>query len=261
MNRETQSTAKSLTWLLAEDAINPGVRYFALRDLLDLPAESPELRAAREAVMTTGPVPAILAHQHRDGYWVKPGYLPKYRGTMWSIIFLAQLGADGHDPRVRNACEHLFAYATAEHGGLSADGNNSGLIHCLQGNLCAALLDFGYADDARLQRALAWLARSITGAGIAPNTDRHAAVALPAQRQQRSRLSLQRQQPAALRLGCGQGAAGAEQGAAGAAHAGLSRRALTSGWIFSSAATRRRPATRWAMPPSQAAAGSSLATR
>lgn len=26
---------------------------------------------------------------------------------MWSIIFLAQLGADGHDPRIRRACNHL----------------------------------------------------------------------------------------------------------------------------------------------------------
>lgn len=165
-----------LSWLLEEDAENPGVRYFALRDLLGLAGDSAEVQAAREAVMRSGPVPAILAQQHADGYWIKPGYLPKYNGTMWSIIFLAQLGADGGDARVRRACEHLIDYAVAEHGGLSADGRNSGLIHCLQGNLCAALLEFGYLDDARLQRALEWLARSITGEGIAPSTDKTAPV-------------------------------------------------------------------------------------
>ena len=68
--------------------MNPGVRYFALRDLVELSADSTELIAAQEAVMNTGPVPVILAQQHPDGYWVKPGYLPKYNGTMWSIIFL-----------------------------------------------------------------------------------------------------------------------------------------------------------------------------
>lgn len=59
--------------------------------------------------MTTGPVQAILDAQHRDGYWVKPGsgYAPKYTGTVWSVIFLAQLGADGDDARVRAACEKL----------------------------------------------------------------------------------------------------------------------------------------------------------
>lgn len=172
----TQPHSDLLPWLLEEDRDNPGVRYFALRDLLGLPADAPDVAAAQEAVMATGPVPAILAQQHPDGYWIKPGYLPKYNGTMWSIIFLAQLGAAGGDARIRKACEHLFDYATAEHGGLSVDGRNSGLIHCLQGNLCAALLDFGYLEDPRLQRALDWLARSITGDGIAPNTQKDAPV-------------------------------------------------------------------------------------
>jgi hypothetical protein len=90
---------------------------------------------------------------------------------MWSLTFLAQLGADGRDPRIRRACENLFDFATAEHGGLSADGRNSGLIHCLQGNLGAALIAFGYLGDERLDRALDWLARSITGDGIAPSAD------------------------------------------------------------------------------------------
>jgi hypothetical protein len=169
---ESNGYEPSLSWLLEDDAANPGVRYFALRHLLDLPETAPEVAAARQAVMTTGPVPTILAQQQPDGYWVKPGYLPKYTGTMWSLIFLAQLGGSGDEPRIRRACEHLFDYATAEHGGLSMDGRNSGLIHCLQGYLCAALIDFGYLDDPRLQRALDWLARSITGEGIAPNTEK-----------------------------------------------------------------------------------------
>ncbi|MDT8307520.1 MAG: nitrogen fixation protein NifH [Anaerolineae bacterium] len=167
-----RSANDPLSWLLEHDADNPGVRYFALRDMVGLPPDSADLVAAQEAVMASGPVPAILAEQHPDGYWIQPGYLPKYNGTMWSIIFLAQLGANGDDPRIQRACEHLFDYAVAEHGGLSADGRNSGLIHCLQGNLCAALLDLGYLDDERLQRALDWLARSITGEGIAPNSQK-----------------------------------------------------------------------------------------
>ena len=168
------AVSPQIAWLLEKDSKNPGVRYFALKALVD--SESSDLAAAQEAVMASGPVPVILDNQHPDGYWVKPGYLPKYRGTMWSIIFLAQLGADGRDPRIQKACEHLFDYTTAAQGGLSMNGRNSGLIHCLQGNLCAALIDFGYLGDARLQAALNWLARSITGEGIAPNTDKKAPV-------------------------------------------------------------------------------------
>jgi len=176
MNWKTTLNDDPLPWLLEEDQDNPGIRYFALQELVGMPAGSPDVLAASEAVMNNGPVPAILARQDPAGYWVKPGYLPKYNGTMWSIIFLAQLGATGDEPRIRRACEHLFDYAVAEHGGLSVDGRNSGLIHCLQGNLCAALIDFGYLDDERLERALGWLARSITGEGIAPNTEKQAPV-------------------------------------------------------------------------------------
>ena len=53
----------SLAWLLEPDETNPGVRYFALRDLLDRPDSDPEVMQARQAVMATGPVPAILNAQ------------------------------------------------------------------------------------------------------------------------------------------------------------------------------------------------------
>jgi hypothetical protein len=159
-------------WLLEPDPANPGVRYFALTELLDRPADDPQVVAALRAVMTSGPVPMILDAQHRDGYWVKPGsgYAPKYRGTVWSVIFLAQLGADGSDPRVRAGCEYLLNHARSPNGGFTALMKTSpaGMVHCLQGNLGAALLDLGWLGDKRLDEALGWLARSITGEGIAP---------------------------------------------------------------------------------------------
>jgi hypothetical protein len=46
----------SLSWLLEPDPANPSIRYFALRDLLERPEEDPEVRAARSALMTSGPV-------------------------------------------------------------------------------------------------------------------------------------------------------------------------------------------------------------
>jgi len=83
-----------LPWLLEDDPENPGPRWFALTELLESPYSDPEVVAARQAVATAGPVPAILNAQDSEGYWVEPGpgYYPKYRGTAWSIIFLAQLG-------------------------------------------------------------------------------------------------------------------------------------------------------------------------
>ena len=156
-----------LPWLLEPDPDNPGVRYFALRDLFDRPEQDPEVQAARVAIMTTGPVPAILDAQYPDGYWVKPGggYSPKYRSTVWQIFFLAELGADPSDERVRRGCEYLLGHSIASNGAFSAYQKPvpSGCIHCLNGNLIHALNRLGYAGDPRVQAALDWQARAITG--------------------------------------------------------------------------------------------------
>lgn len=167
-----------LPWLLEGDRQNPGVRYFALRQLFDKPRDDPEVVAAREEVMQTGPVPVILDAMQPGGYWEKdgPGYYPKYTGTVWQVTFLAMLGADGADERVRAACEYVLENARCDTGGFSMTATRSGLIHCLQGNLCAALIDLGCLDDPRLGEALDWLARSITGEGIAPAEEKKAEV-------------------------------------------------------------------------------------
>ncbi|MCL5109694.1 MAG: hypothetical protein M1401_12655 [Chloroflexi bacterium] len=142
--------ADPLPWLLADE--DPAIRHLALRQLLDRPADDREVAAARAAAMATGPSARILAAQHPEGYWVKPGagYGPKYMGTVWQVIFLDQRGADGDDPRVRQACEYVLAHCATSAGGLgmSASAEDkppspAAVLHCLNGNLLRALVGFG----------------------------------------------------------------------------------------------------------------------
>jgi hypothetical protein len=168
--------SKVLEWLLEEDVDNPGVRYYALTDLLGYPAEHPDVVAARWAVMNSGSVPVILEAQEAEGYWEKPGegYYPKYRGTVWSVIYLAQLGADPAHPGVRAAGDYVLENSRAKTGVLSLTGTPSGNVHCLAGNLGAALLDLGFGQDQRLAQALELMARFVTGEGLAPAEERKA---------------------------------------------------------------------------------------
>lgn len=158
----------TIDWLLEKD--NPSVRYFALRYLLDRGEDDKEVRSARRAIMRSEPVRTILAAQHPEGYWVKPGtgYSPKYQSTVWQILFLAELGADGRNRQVRRGCEYLIEHAQATHGGFSAAANAppSGAVHCLNGNLIWALIALGYSGDERLQNAVAWLTSAVTGEGV-----------------------------------------------------------------------------------------------
>jgi hypothetical protein len=157
-----------LDWLL--EPSDPGVRFFALRDLVGAPPDDKDLVAARRATVRHTPVREILEAQDRDGFWVKAGagYSPKYTGTAWQVIFLGQFGADGDNRRVRLATNYILDHTRSELGGFSVNGSPVFMIHCLQGNLGASLLELGCGDDPRLKAALDWLARSITGEGIAP---------------------------------------------------------------------------------------------
>jgi hypothetical protein len=174
MNRYTPSNESTLLWLLEED--NPGVRYLAMRDLLVLPFDDPDLVAAKEKAHCEGPIANILDAMHPEGYWVEPGpgYNPKYRSTVWSIMLLAQLGANiNFDQRIQTACQYLMEHAFNKTGQFSANGGPSGTADCLQGNLCSALLEIGY-EDPRLDIAFEWMARTVTGEGIAPFEDKNA---------------------------------------------------------------------------------------
>jgi hypothetical protein len=156
-------------WLLDPQA--PAVRHATLRTLLDRPADDPDVRAARETAMTADPIAATLAAQHPDGWWVKPGagYAPKYTGTTWSLTFLDQLMADPDDPGIRRACAYVLDHVPTSNGGFGCSGvvdrapPPSAVVHCLNGNLLRALIGFGWLDDPRVQAAIDWEARAITG--------------------------------------------------------------------------------------------------
>jgi hypothetical protein len=169
-----QLRGDSLSWLLEPDC--PGVRYLALRDLLDRPGDDAELAVARQEAHARGPIAGILAAMDPEGYWVEPGpgYLPKYRSTVWSVTALAQLGASpDEDERVGQACTYVLDHALLPGGQFGMQGTPSTALDCLQGNLCHALLSLG-CDPARLERAFEWMARSTTGEGMAPASDRQA---------------------------------------------------------------------------------------
>ena len=165
-----QLNGDSLEWLLETD--DTGVRYLALRDLLDRPLDDPELLAAQAEAHAQGPIAATLDGMNEAGYWVEPGpgYNPKYRSTVWAIILLAQLGASARlDERIGRGCAYLLEHALTAGGQFSAGGAPSGTADCLQGNLCAALLDLGYHDP-RLEAAFEWMARTSPARASRPLT-------------------------------------------------------------------------------------------
>ncbi|NJD60802.1 MAG: nitrogen fixation protein NifH [Anaerolineales bacterium] len=174
MSWQDQLKGDPITWLLQPD--NPGVRYLALRDLLDKPADDPEFISACSEAHQNGAIAGVLDNIHLEGYWAKPGpgYTAKYRSTAWTIILLAQLGARlDQDERIDRGCRYLMEHSFSPGGQFSVYGTPSSTIDCLQGNLLWALLEIGYADP-RLEAAFDWMARTVTGEGLASRNDKDA---------------------------------------------------------------------------------------
>lgn len=174
VEKNMSRTQAGVEWLLGPD--NTGVRYLAMRDLAVTGAEV--LAEAKKRAHAEGPIADVLARMGREGHWEQPGsgYYPKYTGTVWSIILLAQLGASVEmDERISTACSYLLEHTLTQGGQFTINGMPSGTADCLQGNLCAALLDLGY-EDPRLDGAFEWMARTVTGEGIASMEDKKAPV-------------------------------------------------------------------------------------
>ena len=90
----------------------------------DVPPTTRTCGRRATAATRTDPIAAILAAQDPAGWWEKPGpgYATKYRGTVWPLIFLDQLGADPAERRVRAACDYVLAHSQARTGGFAASG-------------------------------------------------------------------------------------------------------------------------------------------
>ena len=185
---ESAFEAAPVDWLLEED--NPSVRYFTLRDILDLPEDRAELNDAKEVIGGSKKVARIFRRQKPGGYWESEAlpYHPKYRATYWQLIVLGFLGLDRRDERVRRTVEYIWRFqhedggfcsmkkegARIEYEAVKARMERRGQspspfeewapgeikeseMSCLTGNVCTSLIRMGYAEDKRVRRALDWL--------------------------------------------------------------------------------------------------------
>ncbi len=174
MERPWKFQSATIDWLLEPG--DPGVRYLALHDLLDKVEDDPMLHEARREAHVKGPIAYILDNMQPEGYWVRPGpgYTAKYRSTVWALILLAQLGAHvEEDVRIRQGCDYLMEHTLAKGGQFITVGGAASTVDCLQGNLCWALLELGYQDP-RLEGAFEWMARTVTGEGMAAKSEKDA---------------------------------------------------------------------------------------
>lgn len=146
-----------LEWLLQSD--DPALRYRVMVDLEGIDPEGSEAKLLRERATATGPVAQMLSRQAEGGYWGREEdfYMrSKYRGTVWNLVLLAELGADPEHHGVKKACHFVLSRSQRPEGGFTYrtthDGKKGLALRCLSGNMVWALSRLGFSHDPQVCR-------------------------------------------------------------------------------------------------------------
>jgi hypothetical protein len=147
------SRAEVLGWLLAAD---PAIRWQALRDLTDAPAD--EVAAERARVACEGWGARLLALQRPDGTWGGAAWNRGWDSTMHVLWLLRHLGLDPHAPEAERAVERVRERVTWRGAGPPEcadhrffDGERE---PCINGQVLTAGAYFGQAVGDLVERLL-----------------------------------------------------------------------------------------------------------
>ncbi len=148
-----------IQWLL-ESGI-PSIAHQTRRDLHPPRFTPREILKAKKRITQTGAVPAILARQSKRGNWkIDHGYYgPKFRSTHWSMMLLAELGADGRDGGFQRGAEYMLdatRYQIEE--GLE---NKYYGWSCLYGNILRYTLQAPAKKDVRVDNLIHFCAQAM----------------------------------------------------------------------------------------------------
>ena len=141
---------------------HPSVRVCALLALGERAAADPQVAESRALIPKVPPVRDILAAQFPAGHWMHPGLgiSPRYRATLWQVLFLAQLGV-GPIPEVARAVEVLRRDNLDDAGAFHLRRGVRGQSLALTGAFLWAVARLGLQDAADWSVSWRWVGEEI----------------------------------------------------------------------------------------------------
>src|SRR3954468_14240430 len=142
-----------IRWLLDSD---PAIRWQAMRDLTDAPAE--EVAAERARVATEGAGARLLALQAPDGRWGGAAWNRGWDSTMHVLSLLREMGLDPAGDEARRAVGLVRDRVTGHGWGPAGADDNpffSGEVEpCINGQVAASGACFGQDVQGLVDRLL-----------------------------------------------------------------------------------------------------------
>ena len=144
-----------LPWLLEPE--NPSVRFWALHDLLDRPADDPEVVETRQAISEQPLVNDLFARQQPGGFWGDETKPHNADGAAGVLNLLYMLGVTP-DRRTTLGCDSFLRFCQhAEDGFSMIKQQRSGIFPCTTGQHLPFLVYFGFGEDPRLRATFNYL--------------------------------------------------------------------------------------------------------
>jgi hypothetical protein len=97
-----------------------------------------------------------MSHRSSDGLWAGGLYQPKWTSTFYTLRLLTHLGLPSGDRAARASCRLLLNEGVTEDGGVSL-WSRGWTDTCVTAMLLSMACYFGFSDDERCDRMLAWL--------------------------------------------------------------------------------------------------------
>jgi len=147
---------------------HPSVRVCALLALGERAAADPQVAESRALIPKVPPVRDILAAQYPAGHWMHPGLgiSPRYRATLWQVLFLAQLGV-GPIPEAARAIEVLRRDNLDDAGAFHLRRGARGQSPALTVAFLWAVARLGLQDAADWSLSWRWVSEEIDAERVA----------------------------------------------------------------------------------------------
>ncbi len=139
----------SVQWLLDSD---PAIRWQAMRDLTDEPAEV--VAGERSRVASHGWGAQLLDQQRPDGNWGDDIATPRWRSNLYTLLLLRDLGLDPTSERARNAVGLVRDRVTWGPGFGDSPFFEGEVEPCINGGVLALGGYFGETSDRLVDRLL-----------------------------------------------------------------------------------------------------------
>ena len=133
----------TVEWLLQD--VNPSIKYWTLKDLLEKLENDPLVQKTRTAISEQDIIRTIFSTQDSEGFWGDPRKLWGYQNTVFQLLLLSELGFKS-DSRIEKAVEFLSRFQE-EDGSFSSvlrTRKSSSKDFCITGIILKILLIFGY---------------------------------------------------------------------------------------------------------------------